>query len=116
MEAQMEAIYRSKEEVGEFVESLREKNDLTQEDVAEGLGMSQSAVSRIEQAQRGLALEELEAYSNYFSVSVEEILLKQAEGVILMRTESRDSKAEQAAVELLREVIRDYFGSEALVW
>jgi hypothetical protein len=33
-----------------------------------------------------------------------------------MRTESRDSKAEQAAVELLREVIRDYFGSEALVW
>jgi transcriptional regulator with XRE-family HTH domain len=112
----METTYRSKEEVGEYVESLRETEGLTQEDVAEALGVSQSVVSRIEKAQRGIALEELQAYSGYFSVSVEEILIKQAEGAALMRSENRDSEAEQAALELFREVIRDYFGAEALVW
>ena len=112
----MDTAYRSKEEFGEFVENLRVEAGLTQEALTEALGMSQSAVCRVEKAQRGLALEELEAYSGYFGVSVDEMLRKETEGVVLMRAEQSDSEGQRAAVALLREVIRDYFGAEAVAW
>lgn len=115
METITETMYRTKGEIAGFVAALREETDLTQEEVAEALGMSQSAVSRVESGTRGLALEELLAYANYFGKNPDEILRKDVEGLALMRGENIDSEAARDAVALFREVIRDYFGAEALV-
>ncbi len=111
-----ESTYKSKEELAGFVAELRQRAELTQEELAEALGIRQSTISRIESGSRGLSLQELGSYADYFGISVEEILRKEEEGAVLMRAEDSDSEEARAAVKLFREVIDDYFGAEAMVW
>lgn len=111
----MNAEFKTQKELGEYLEGLREDASLSQEEMAHTLGTSQSAISRVENGGRGLALEELEGYSRYFGVPVDEILGTEQEGWVLLRGD-KDSPGAQQAVELFREVIGDYFGAEALAW
>src|SRR6266540_2656767 len=97
-----ESTYKSKEELAGFVAELRQRAELTQEELAEALGIRQSTISRIESGSRGLSLQELGSYADYFGISVEEILRKEEEGAVLMRAEDSDSEEARAAVKLFR--------------
>lgn len=61
-------------EIGEKIQELRRKKGLTQEELAEILYVSRTAVSKWE-SRRGIpGIESLKAISKYFSVSIDELL------------------------------------------
>lgn len=53
---------------------LREEKDLTQEDMGKILNVSRVAISQWETGKERIPLEKLNAYSNYFNVSLDYIL------------------------------------------
>jgi len=53
---------------------LREEKDLTQEDMGKILNVSRVAISQWETGKEIIPLEKLNAYSNYFNVSLDYIL------------------------------------------
>lgn len=54
--------------------SLREDNDLTQEDMGKICGVSRVAISQWERGKEIIPLNKLNIYSNYFDVSIDYIL------------------------------------------
>ena len=60
--------YLTQEEVGIRIESLRAERGISQRRVAEAIGVDASAMSRIESGQRGLAVGEFVAISEFLGV------------------------------------------------
>lgn len=60
--------------ISTFVESLRKKNKLTQQFVAEKIGMSRPTYIMIEQGERDITLSEAKKLANIFSLSLEDLL------------------------------------------
>ncbi|MBE6900205.1 MAG: helix-turn-helix transcriptional regulator [Ruminococcaceae bacterium] len=61
-------------EIGEKIQELRRKKGLTQEELAEILYVSRTAVSKWESGRGIPGIESLKAISKYFSVSIDELL------------------------------------------
>ena len=53
---------------------LREEKDLTQEDIGKMLNVSRTAISQWETSKEIIPLEQLNAYANYFNVSLDYIV------------------------------------------
>ncbi len=60
--------------IGRVLEHLRKENNLDQQTVAEFLGLTQSAWSRIERGQSGISIEQLVGVSNLFGTQPHNIL------------------------------------------
>ena len=60
--------------IGQFIKECRNKNNLTQIQLAEKLGISFSAISMYERGERKPDYEILEAIADYFNVSVDYLL------------------------------------------
>lgn len=89
--------------VGLRVREMREAREMTQEQVAELLGLAASAVSRIESGERGLTAAELAQLAERFGVSADFLLFGEREEEVLLRAEGDAADA----VEFARELVRD---------
>lgn len=60
--------------IGERLKKLRKYFDLTQEQVAEILGLGRDAIIKIEKGERKISSEELMKFSKLYFISMEELL------------------------------------------
>lgn len=98
--------------IGRRFRELREAAGLTQDQVAEPLGLRKSAVSRIESGERGLAATELAAAAALFGQSADYILFgTEDEEDVLLRAEGDASEA----IEEARSILDDLEFAEALI-
>jgi transcriptional regulator with XRE-family HTH domain len=104
---------RSTAEIAAYIRDTRRRTGLTQADVADGLGLDRSAVSRIESGERGLAVAELTAVARLLGVTVDEVLFEDATEEVLLRAEDDEHVA--AARVLTDELIDDFLYVDALV-
>ncbi len=101
--------------LGENIKRLRLLGDLTQEQLAEVLGVSPQAVSRWENSSAYPDITLLPALANYFSVSTDELLgvdvteqRKEIEQIMRQNDALHTQGKIEESVELLREKIRLY--------
>lgn len=62
------------ENVGKYLKNIREHNNLTQEEVANSIGIGRDAIIRIEKGTRKVTLKELNEFSRMFNISIDELL------------------------------------------
>ncbi len=60
--------------IGERLRKLRNYMDLTQEQVADILGIGRDAILRIENGKRKIDLQELMSFSKLYKISIEELI------------------------------------------
>ncbi|MBU0502103.1 MAG: helix-turn-helix domain-containing protein, partial [Candidatus Margulisbacteria bacterium] len=77
------------------LKEMREKQEMSQEDVAKALNISRSAVSQIENAERSVSSLELTAFSRLFEVSTDYILGLEQEPQVILATKLQ-SEAKQS--------------------
>jgi transcriptional regulator with XRE-family HTH domain len=94
----------ARDAVGLRVRELREAREMTQEQVAELLGLAASAVSRVESGGRGLTADELALLAERFGVSADFLLFGEREEEVLLRAEGDAADAVQFARELVRDI------------
>lgn len=104
--------YLTQEEVGQRIERLRGERGVSQRRLADAIGVDPSALSRIESGQRGLAVGELVAISEFLGVTTDELLRRQVESVPLFRNEGGPGEASDALVAF-EAIIDDFFAFEA---
>ena len=78
-----EVIYMDKKEIGERIKTLRKESGLSQEDLANYLGVSRVVISSIEIGQRELKLIEAKKIAEIFNIGIEELLEEETPEVIL---------------------------------
>jgi transcriptional regulator with XRE-family HTH domain len=106
--------FRTPEEIGLFIRSLREIRGLTQTNIADVLDLDKTAVSKIERGTRALTAKELVGLADYFALPSEEIACREPEGVFL-RGGDADPVGVSRSLDCFRECIEDYLGLEALL-
>ena len=89
---------------------LREERGMTQDEIANLLGTTKSAVSRVESGQRGLAAAELAALSSALEVSADFILFGEAPSEAMLRADADATDALAYATG----IIEDFEYLEAL--
>lgn len=63
----------SKKEFGKRIKMYREQNNMTQKELADGLGLSQSAVAKYENGERLVKLEFIQKLSDFFGITEDEL-------------------------------------------
>lgn len=107
--------YRSKEEVGAYLRTLRIDAGLSQEELAAELGVGQAAVSRIESGERSVSARTLIVLADRYGVPASQILKDEEDALALLRAGDGDPEAVNAAIEEFRSCIEDFFGVDSLV-
>lgn len=101
--------------IGEKIKKLRRERDLTQEEVAAHLGISFQAISKWERGDGYPDITMLPALSNYFKVSVDELIgmdeftsSKRLEEINKTWNENRKQKKHKENVTLIKEALKDH--------
>ncbi|NQT29467.1 MAG: DUF4065 domain-containing protein [Candidatus Saganbacteria bacterium] len=87
-----------RKEIAARLKGLRVRKEMSQDDVANSLSISRSAVSQIENAERGVASIELIAFSKLFEVSTDYLLGLENEPEVIM--EKGQQKAPQQTMRI----------------
>jgi len=61
---------------GEIIQKLRKKHAMTQKELAERLGFSESYISYIEKGERNMSINDLQKIAKLFSVNMDYLLTK----------------------------------------
>lgn len=104
--------YRTQDQMIEQIVALREARGVSQRDLAAVLGLDQSAVSRIEKGERGLAVAELAGIAEHLGATVDSIL-RDDEHVEVMRADLKD-EAVREAMASVDQAVETFFAFEAL--
>jgi transcriptional regulator with XRE-family HTH domain len=114
--AQRDAIsaknFLTQAEIGRRIAELRAERGVSQRQMADAVGLDQSALSRIETGTRGLAVEELVAIANFLAVDTNTLLLPEEDAKPLFRNEGGPGEAHEA-VAALEAIVDDFFVFEA---
>lgn len=102
----------TQEEVGQRIERLRNERGVSQRRLADAIDVDPSALSRIESGQRGLAVGELVAISEFLGATTDELLRRELEPTPLFRNEGGAGGASDALVAF-EALIDDFFAFEA---
>ncbi len=81
--------------IQEKIRSLREKNDLTQADMAERMNLSQNGYAKIERGDTQLKLEKLEQIANLFEMDLIELLSINDKGNVFLASDSFHSQNQE---------------------
>ena len=100
--------------LGARIRTLREQRKMTQAAFGAGLGLDQSAVSRIEDGSRPLTAQELASGSSALGVTIAELLDEEIPAPALLRAGDCDDEAVRASLRIFSECIDEYRGVEAL--
>jgi transcriptional regulator with XRE-family HTH domain len=106
--------YRDRASLGAELERLRREAGLDQRDVARHLGLHESAISRLETGQRGLAVEELFELAELFGVRVEAIVMEDESEPALLRAAAAGDTEIERCLDAFDAAIQAYFSARAL--
>ena len=88
-------------ELGNSIKKLREQSGITQQKLADLLGLSRPTISQIESGERKLSADELIKLSDIFNISVEHLLgLKKEPEMIIKKTKRRRKVKSQLRVNV----------------
>lgn len=104
--------YLTQQQVGQRVAELRAERGVSQRRLAAALGLDPSAMSRIESGDRGLAVGELVAASEFLGVDTDVLLRSEVDAVPLFRNDGGDDEADVAVAEFTA-IMDDFFTFEA---
>lgn len=104
--------YLTQEQVGRRIAELRADRSVSQRRLAEAIGLDQSALSRIESGERGLAVEELVGIAAFLGVDTSALLRAEEDARPLFRNEGGRAEADET-VTALEAIIDDFFVFEA---
>jgi transcriptional regulator with XRE-family HTH domain len=102
-------------QIGVRIKELRQDLSMTQAELAELLGLDQSAVSRIEEGRRALTARELALASEALEVTVGQLLEEEKGTPALLRATDANDKGIAASLRVFNACIDEYRGIEALV-
>ena len=91
-----------RQEVASRLREMREKKAMSQEDVAKALHISRSAVSQIENAERGVSSLELAAFSRLFEMSTDYILGLETEPEVVVLKDQRHEPKQVMRISIPR--------------
>ena len=80
-------------EVHETVRTMREMNQLTQEEMAEKLGISVNGYSKLERGVSKFSLEKLERIANIFNINVSELYSAKEKGFFCFFSENSQNNS-----------------------
>ncbi len=104
--------YLTQEQVGRRLAELRAERGVSQRRLAAALGLDPSALSRVESGDRGLAVGELVAASEFLGVDTDMLLRSEADAVPLFRNDGGADEADAAVAEFTA-IMDDFFTFEA---
>lgn len=107
--------YKTQEEVGTHLRSLRVRAGLSQEELAAEVGVGQTAISRIESGERAVSARMLILLADRFGVPASAILKSEEDALALLRAGDSEPEAVKASIDEFRSCIEDYFGIDSLV-
>lgn len=102
----------TQDQVGRRIAELRADRGVSQRRLADAIGLDQSALSRIESGERGLAVEELVGIAGFLAVDTSALLRAEEDAKPLFRNEGGPGEANEA-VAALEAIIDDFFVFEA---
>ena len=104
--------FLTQDQVGRRIAQLRSDRGVSQRRLAGAIGIDQSALSRVESGERGLAVEELVAIASFLGVDASALLRSDEDATPLFRNEGGDEEAHEA-VTAFEAIIDDFFVFEA---
>jgi len=104
--------FLAQDQVGRRIAELRADRGVSQRRLADAIGLDQSALSRIESGERGLAVEELVGIAGFLAVDTSSLLRAEEDATPLFRNEGGPDEANEA-VAALEAIIDDFFVFEA---
>lgn len=103
----------NKAEIGARIKELRNKNGLTQDEVADELHLSKAAISQIERGKNGISPENACALAELFDVSIDQLY----KGDLIKNTRGSQLKGNKNCYDFLRGCnVRYSFGSLSYPW
>ena len=102
------------EQLGARLKELRDASGMSQEQLADALGVDQSTISRVERGQRAVTARELALASGALRVTLGEIVDPDSQAPALLREGDADDEGARASLELFNRCIDEYRGVEAL--
>ena len=105
--------YLTQEEVGQRIERLRGERGVSQRRLADAIGVDPSALSRIESGQRGLAVGELVAISEFFGVTTDELLRRGGRRLCRCSATRAGQARRPTRSSRFESIIDDFFAFEA---
>jgi len=78
--------------ISEKIKELRAKTGLSQQRLAELLGVSRPAISQIENGERKVSVDELDRLAKIFNISVNSLLSKEREPEVLLKEKAKEKK------------------------
>lgn len=82
-------MYYDAEKIGERIQELRKENNITQEYLADELGVSTNHLCKIEKGKKGASVDLLLDMSEFFRVSTDYILLGKTDKTSIIRDDLR---------------------------
>ena len=79
-------------EIGEKIKELRTKTGISQQRLAELLGVARPAISQIENTERKVSADELDRLAKIFNISVNSLLNKEREPEVILEAKAREKK------------------------
>lgn len=79
-------------EIGENIKELRTKTGISQQRLAELLGVSRPAISQIENRERKVSADELDRLAKIFNISVNSLLNKEREPEVILEEKAKEKK------------------------
>jgi len=78
--------------IGEKIKELRTKAGISQQRLAELLGVSRPAISQIENGERKVSVDELDRLAKIFNISVNSLLNKEKEPEVILEEKAKEKK------------------------
>jgi transcriptional regulator with XRE-family HTH domain len=104
--------YLTQQQLGQRVADLRAERGVSQRRLADVLGLDPSALSRIESAERGLAVGELVSAAEFLGVDPDALLRDELDATPLFRNEGGPEQGDAAVAEFTS-IIDEFFTFEA---
>lgn len=86
--------------IGERIETLRKEHNLSQEELSKSLGINRVSLSKIENGDRKLTVDELQGLTKIFGISVDEILNPELKAKINLHLTEKKTRTQSADLRI----------------
>ncbi len=100
-------MYYEPKQSGKRIKELRKGMDLTQEQLANEMGMSRESIGRIETGARGISIDQLVVFAEFFHVSTDFILLGKKVDSQVGILEGISEEKRELALKILKVILQN---------
>lgn len=100
-------MYYEPKESGKRIKELRKSMNLTQEQLANEMRMSRESIGRIETGARGISIDQLVVFAEFFHVSTDFILLGKKDDSLVGVLEGIPEEKRELALKILKGILEN---------